>query len=122
MACALVAGLLGQLTPSFMRLPVLHKNLDEPTQGVGLDNIERAPSQVRRDQIAIALFACVLQRNDNAFGVVGAEVQSRTCHDGHDLVPATDAAVLRRTRMGRKLVGHVLLALVRANVLIAADL
>src|SRR2546425_954538 len=27
-ACALCAGLLGQLTPSFMRLPVLNKNLN----------------------------------------------------------------------------------------------
>jgi len=40
-ACALVARLLGQLTPSFMRLPVLNKNLDKPTPGMALDNIKR---------------------------------------------------------------------------------
>ena len=31
LACALFAGLLGQRTPSFRRLPVLNKNLDKPT-------------------------------------------------------------------------------------------
>jgi hypothetical protein len=29
-ACALVAGLLGQLAPAFIRLPVLNKNLHLP--------------------------------------------------------------------------------------------
>ena len=45
-ACALCAGLLGQLAPAFMRLPVLNKNLDEPPQSLALDNVERAPAQV----------------------------------------------------------------------------
>ena len=45
-ACALCAGLLGQLAPAFIRLPVLHKHLDEPPQRLALDNIERAPGQV----------------------------------------------------------------------------
>ena len=120
MAGARFAGLLGQLPPACLRLPVLHNHLDEPTPGVGLDTIERAPSQVRREQIARALCACVLQRHDQAFGVVGAEGQSRPCHDGHDLFPATDADGLRRTQMGRNRVGHVRRALVRAPVLMAA--
>ena len=46
MACALVARLLGQLAPAFIRLPVLNKNLDEPPQRLALDNVERAPAQV----------------------------------------------------------------------------
>jgi len=45
-ACAFFAGLLGQLRPSFMPLPVLHKNLDEPPQRLALDNVECAPAQV----------------------------------------------------------------------------
>src|SRR5258706_14755192 len=52
-ACALVARLLGQLTPSCMRLQVLNKNLDKPTQGMALDNIKRPPTQVGGDQRAI---------------------------------------------------------------------
>jgi hypothetical protein len=122
LASALFAGLLGQLTPSFRRLPGRPNNLDEPTQGVGLDTIARAPSQVRRDQRAIARFACVVQRHDHAFGVVGAAGQSRTCHDGHDRFPAPDADVRRGSRRGRKLVGQVRRALVRAHGLRAADL
>jgi hypothetical protein len=122
MACACFAGLRGQLTPAVMRLPVLHNHLDEPTPGVGLDNIERAPSQVRREQIARALCACVLQRQDNAVGVVGAAVYACTGHDGHDRFPAAAAEVRRRPRRGRNIVGHVRLALVRAHVLLAASL
>jgi len=45
-ACALGAGLLGQLAPAFIRLPVLDKHFDEPSQRLALDNIERAPGQV----------------------------------------------------------------------------
>src|SRR5215813_13537525 len=45
-ACTFFAGLLGQLSPSFMPLPVLHKNLDEPSQRLALDNVECAPAQV----------------------------------------------------------------------------
>jgi hypothetical protein len=46
-ACALVAGLLGQLAPAFIRLPVLNKNLDKPTERMALDNIKGPPTQVR---------------------------------------------------------------------------
>ena len=46
LACALFAGLLGQLAPAFIRLPVLYKHLNEPPQGLALDNIERTPSEV----------------------------------------------------------------------------
>jgi hypothetical protein len=38
LACTLVARLLGQLTPAFIRLPVLNKNLDKPTERIALDN------------------------------------------------------------------------------------
>src|SRR5262245_33294544 len=45
-ACALSAGLLGPRAPAFMRLPVLHKTLDEPPQSLAWDNVARAPTQV----------------------------------------------------------------------------
>jgi hypothetical protein len=59
LACPLFARLLGQLRPSFMSLPVLNKNLHEPPQRVALDNIKRAPTEIRGDQIAIALFVFI---------------------------------------------------------------
>ena len=73
-ACALCARLLGQWAPSFIRLPVLNKNLDKPTQGMALDNIKRPPTQVRGNQLAIAFFLCIFDRHDKPFGVVGADV------------------------------------------------
>src|SRR5262245_46736555 len=63
-ACAFFARLLGQRAPSFIRLPVLNKNLDKPTQGMPLDNIKRPPTQVRGDQIAIAFFLLIFDRHD----------------------------------------------------------
>jgi hypothetical protein len=73
-ACAFFAGLLGQQRPSFMPLPVLHKNLDEPPQRVALDHIKRAPSQIRGHQIAIGLFLFVFDRYDEPFSLVRADV------------------------------------------------
>src|SRR5262245_66206161 len=52
-ACALFARLFGQLTPSFMRLPILNKNLDQPTKRLALDNIKCAPTQAKRFVVAI---------------------------------------------------------------------
>ena len=75
MACAFFAGLLGQLAPAFVRLPVLNKNLDEPPQRVALDNVQGAPTQVRRDERAIGLFVRVFQRHDEPFRVVGTDIQ-----------------------------------------------
>jgi hypothetical protein len=45
-ACALGARLLGQLAPTFIRLPVRYQPFDEPPQRLALDPIERAPAQV----------------------------------------------------------------------------
>ena len=73
-ACALFARLLGQLAPSFIRLPVLNKNLDKPTQRMALDNIKRPPTQVGGDQIAIGLFLFIFDGHDKPFGFVGADV------------------------------------------------
>jgi hypothetical protein len=73
-ACACFAGLLGQLRPSFMPLPVLHKNLDEPPQRVALDNSKRAPGQIRGHQRAIGLFLVVFHRHDEPFGLMSADI------------------------------------------------
>jgi len=73
-ACSLVARLLGQLAPSFMRLPVLNKNLDEPTQSMPLDNIKCPPTQVGGDQIALGLFLFIFNRHDKPFGFVRADI------------------------------------------------
>ena len=74
MACPLFARLLGQLAPAFLRLPVLNKNLDEPPQRVALDNIKRAPGQIRGYQIAIGLFLFIFDRHDKPFGLVSADI------------------------------------------------
>src|SRR5467141_1270781 len=121
-ACALVARLLGQLTPSFMRLPVLNKNLDKPTQGMALDNIKRPPTQVGGDQRAIGLFLFIFDGDDEPFGFVGADIQPGTPHYRYHLIAASDAEGVGRPGMGGKVVGDVLVTLADSNVLIAADL
>ena len=74
MACPLFARLFGQLRPSFMSLPVLNKNLHEPPKRMALDDIKRAPTQIRGDQVAIGLFVFVFNRDDKAFGLVSADL------------------------------------------------
>ena len=111
-------GPTGETTP-FCHLRLDY--LDQPAPGVGVDPSERAPRQVRREQIARALFAGVLQRQEKACGVGGAEGPARTCHEGPDLFPAPEADGRRRTRMGRNIVGPGLRARVRAQVLMAAS-
>src|SRR3989475_76231 len=121
-ACTLFARLLGQWAPSFIRLPVLHKNLDKPTQCMALDNIKSPPTQVGCDQIAIALCSVVFDRHDKPFGVVGADVQPRTTDSRHHLLTTPDAEGLGCPRLGGTIVGDVLFALPNPNVLMAADL
>ena len=121
-ACPLVARLLGQLTPSFMGLPVLNKNLDEPTERMALDNIKRPPTEVGSNQIAIGLFLGIFDGHDEPFGFVGADIQPRTPDQRPHLLTASDADAVGRPRMGGKVVGDVLVPLAGPNVLIAADL
>ena len=94
--------------------------LDEPTQRVALNNIERAPGQVRCHQIAIGLFIFVFDRYDEPFGVVGADIQPRTANKRYHFFTASDADVLRCPGMRGKIVRHVLVALMQADFLIAA--
>jgi hypothetical protein len=56
-----------------MRLPVLHKNLDEPPQRLALDHIKGPPTQVGGDQRALGLLLCLFDRHDQPFGVVGTD-------------------------------------------------
>src|SRR5215471_16406199 len=89
---------------------------------MALDNIQCPPTQVRGDQIAIALFLLVFDRHDKPFGVVGADIEPRTPDRRHHLWTTPDAEALRCPWMGGKIIGHVLDALPDSNVLIAADL
>ena len=98
------------------------EDLHEPPQRLALDNIERAPSQVRGNQIAIGLFAFIFDRHDEPFGFVGTDVQSRTADQGDDPCTPTDADGVRGPGMGGKIVCHRLLAFMHADFLIAADL
>jgi hypothetical protein len=120
-ACALFARLLGQLMPSFIRLPVLDTNLDEPPQRLGLDHIEWAPGEISSQQRPIAIFVCVFQRHDDAWGG-GTDVQPRPAHDHQALFAPTDADGLWRPAMGRKSVSDMLRTFVEAHLLIAAQL
>src|SRR5215467_13509341 len=104
LACALVARLLGQLAPAFIRLPVLNKNLDEPPERMALDNIERPPTEVGSEQIAIRLFLGIFDGHDEPFGFVGADIQPRTPDQRPYLLTAADADAVRRPRMGGEVV------------------
>jgi hypothetical protein len=121
-ACAFGARLLGQWAPAFMRLPVLHEHFDEPSQGMPLDHIERAPSQVRGHQIAVSLFAFVCDRHDEPVGVVGTDVQPCPADESNDLFSPTDADGAGRPGMGGQRIGDVLLVLIPADVLRTAYL
>jgi hypothetical protein len=57
-----------------MPFPVLNKNLHEPPQRMALDNIKRAPTEIRGDEIAIGLFTFVFNGHHKAFGFVGADI------------------------------------------------
>ena len=121
-AYALVAGLLGPRAPAFLPLPVLHTNLDEPSQRLALDKGERAPAQVGGDQRARGLLARVWQRHDASLGFVGTALSPGTADDGAALCTPTDADGVGRPGMGGTIVGNGLVALVHADVLIAASL
>ena len=121
-SCPSCARLLGQLAPAFMRLPVLHKHLDEPPQRMTLDHIERAPGQVRCHQITIRLFVRIFDGHDKPLRVVGADVQPCTANHHLHLSTAPDAEALWRTGMGRNIVRDVLFALMQADFLITTEL
>jgi hypothetical protein len=89
-ACPLVTRLLGQLASAIIRLPVLDKNLDESTARMALDNIERLPTEVGSDQIALRLFLGVFDGHDEPLGFVGADIQPRTPHQCHPLLTALE--------------------------------
>jgi hypothetical protein len=120
-ACALVAGLLGQLAPSFIRLPVLNDNLDKPTERRAWDNIKCPPTQVGGDQIAIGLCRFLLDGHDAPFGFVGADIQPGTPYRRYDLSATSDADGVGRPRMGSKVVSAVLGTLADPHVLIAVE-
>ncbi len=121
-ACALFAGLLGQLTPAFIRLPVLDKHLDEPSQSLALDNIKCTPRQVGCDARAIGSFTRLFQGDDASCGVVGADVHPCTADDGNDLMPPTHGKRVGYPGMGGNIIGNGLCALLQADGLIAAYL
>ena len=98
------------------------EDLDEPPQRVALNNIERPPTQVGGDQIAIALFLGLFDGHDEPLGFVGTNVQTRTADHRHALSTPTDTDGVRRPRMGSKVVGDVLVPRAHPNVLIAPDL
>jgi hypothetical protein len=54
--------------------------------------------------------------------VLWEQTQPRTANDGDDPFAPTDADGMGRPGMGGKIVGHVLLPLLQAHLLIAADL
>jgi hypothetical protein len=121
-ACTLFARLLGQLAPAFIRLPVLDKNLHEPSQGMALDNIECAPGQVRGNEITIGLFAFILDGHNKAFGFMGTDIQPCTADQGYDPGTTTDTDGMRGAGMGGKIVCHRLLPFMHADFLVAAYL
>ena len=87
-----------------------------------LDDIERAPAQIRGNQIAIGLFAVILQRNYKAFGAMGTDVETGTADDHGDCFSPSNADLLRCPRMRSKIVGDMLLALIHAHLLVGANL
>ena len=89
---------------------------------MALDNIQRPPTQVRGDQIAIRLFLGIFDGHDEPFGFVGADIQPRTPHQRHHLLTASEADAVGCPRMGSKVVSDVLVPRTHPNVLIAPDL
>jgi len=120
-ACALFARLCGQLGPSCLRLPVLHKNLDEPPQRLALDPIQGPPTQVGGAQRAIGLLLGLFDRHDQPFGVVGTDVSPGTADRRHHRRTASDTDTVRRPRMGGKIVGNVWRTLADPQGLMATD-
>jgi hypothetical protein len=121
-ACPLCARLLGQLAPAFRRLPVLHTHRDEPPPRLALNNIERAPGQVRCHQRTIRLFARLCDGHENPLSVGGADVQPCTATKHLHLSTAPEAEALRRTGMSRNRIRDVRFALRPADVLMATEL
>jgi hypothetical protein len=48
-------------------------DLDKPTKRMALDNIERPPTEVGSQQIAIRLFLGIFDGHDEPFDFVGAD-------------------------------------------------
>src|SRR5262245_32526899 len=89
---------------------------------MALDNIERPPTEVGSNQIAIRLFLGIFDGHDEPFGFVDADIQPRTPDQGHHLLTASDTDAVERPRMNDEVVGDVLVPGAGPNVLIAADL
>jgi hypothetical protein len=89
---------------------------------MALDNIERPPTQVGSDQIAIGLFLGIFDGHEEAFGFMGADIQPRTPYHRPHHFTTSDADAVWRPRMGGKVVRDVLDTLTGPNVLIATDL
>jgi len=93
-----------------------------PSPGISLYNVEGTPTEIRGHQRAIGCCVFVLQRDAKALGFVGTDLHAGTPHDGHHLFTPSAAAMLRRSRGGRKRVRDGLCACVHADLLIAANL
>jgi hypothetical protein len=120
-ACPLFARLLGQRAPAFRRLPVLPKHRDEPPPRMALDNLERAPGQVRCPQITIRLFARLFDGHDDPFRVVGADGHPCPANKPLHFSTAPDAEAWRRTGVGRNIVRDARVALMPADFLMATE-
>jgi hypothetical protein len=89
---------------------------------VALDDVKRAPTERRGDQIAIGRFMFVLHRHPKTCGCVGAAISAGPADPGDPLFSASDTEALRRAGMWGTIVGNVLLPCADADVLMAADL
>lgn len=91
-ACARYAGLRGPLAPACMRLPVLKKNLAEPTQRMALDTLTGPPPEVGGPPRARGLFLCIFHGPDAPRGFVSADVSTCPAAPDHPRGTAPDAA------------------------------
>ena len=82
--------LFGQLSPAFIRLPVLKKDLDEPSEGMSLHNIQGAPTQIGRDEIPIRLLPFVFEGNHKPFCLMRTDGDAGAAHPDAHLVAATN--------------------------------